>query len=1454
MAQATVTAVTGNAVIVKADGTTRALQVGEVVQRGDVIRTQNGARVELLLADGQTLAMGPNQALRVDETVALTDATPQAADAAVQATTVAEIVQILEQGLDLLEQIDPAAAGAVAAGAGEGSDFVRLLRVAEPVEPLAFQFNLGAADTTDEIEGEPAPVTIDLSFELEEESALGLDGNDETDDGLSASRSGNFLTGVGGVLTSFSVPGLGFIAIAPGGSTLAFDANGQVIPPGATTPPSVLLTVQPNGDYTLTVVGPLNHPTPGTVEELLSLSPIALIGTAGTGGFLTINLAISVADDVPAAILGEDAGPRVDTALLDEDALQGGNADGNPLRPGEFNAGGSAIANGDIVDNVSWGADGFGRVTSVSWNGGSVNLAANATSATVYILASGGLGDPANAAIRLTVGADGSYSFELLRAQTHGESGEEDYMALLEGGFTFNAVDRDGDAVAGGVRVNVNVRDDIPVITYAEREREYFDDAMPSNGDVPMPYPPFEPGAVTVDESAFDADGQSAPGTVHFSVSFGADGPATGGGKLYVLEAFSDAPTGLTDTASGQPVVIAQGSNGQILGVVTVNSVQQTVFVMSVNPSTGVVGFDQQRAVVHGNAQDPNDRVSIAQGIINLRLTATDGDGDAVSATVDVGRLVSIADDGPSIDVSRSEAALPTLAVDESNLALNATGNFAGLFAVSANAGADGEGSRSSSYGLGVNTAIASGVVDVASGQAVTLVTDGTTVRGQVTIGTSVTDVFTLSVNAQGEVTLDQLRALRHADASNPNDSVSLAAGAVTLTRTDTLIDGDDDQASDSFSIEIGNALSFADDGPSIAVSPTQNLRESFEGFVTTEPNQGGWFVVGENGRTLVGNDGIVWTLNEAGIEIQRGNVGGAAPSDGAHKAELDAHNLAGGSANTLTELSTQIYVPGSTFEMSFDYQPRPAAMTDSTMTVTLGAVVVAISADAQGVLSISAPSGVTATTTPGTNGWSTINLSFANVTPGLNTLSFAGTGSANSLGAYIDNIRMAANNPILVDETRLGDDGSANAGALRFSVDFGADGAAASNARVFDLTAANGAPTGLTDTASGQPVVIAQGSNGQILGVVTVNNVQQTVFVMSVDAETGVVSFDQQRAVVHGDALDPDDSVSIAQGVIELRLTATDGDGDTVSATVDVGSLVSIADDGPRIDVSLASPDAQPLPVLTTQDAETIGAASDTATGNFAGLFAVSANAGADGEASRSSSYSLSVGIPATGLSSGGQAISLFAGPNGQLLGSTAAAANLVTASNTVFEIGVNASTGQVTLTQHIEIDHAVSGSLAGLPAGTVLLSASSTITDGDGDQASDSATRDISAAFKFEDGTPPVVSISARPATVDEDGAAVITFTVSQDRVSVTDTVVTISLTGTATENTDYAVTGLPAGQTRTVTILAGQSSVSFTADPTPDILDENNPESVTSPTKKWQFPIYNKHLAQICCSPCG
>ncbi|BAO84482.1 hypothetical protein SMCB_2254 [Serpentinimonas maccroryi] len=1331
MAQATVTAVTGNAVIVKADGTSRALQVGEVVQRGDVIRTQNGARVELLLADGQTLAMGPNQALRVDETVALTDATPQAGDAAVQPTTVAEIIQILEQGLDLLEQVDPAAAGAVAAGAGEGSDFVRLLRVAEPVEPLAFQFNLGAADTTDEIEGEPAPVTIDLSFELEEESALGLDGNDETDDGLSASRSGNFLTGVGGVLTSFSVPGLGFIAIAPGGSTLAFDANGQVIPPGATTPPSVLLTVQPNGDYTLTVVGPLNHPTPGTVEELLALSPIALIGTAGTGGYLTINLAISVADDVPAAILGEDAGPRVDTALLDEDALQGGNADGNPLRPGEFNAGGSAIANGDIVDNVSWGADGFGRVTSVSWNGGSVNLAANATSATVYILASGGLGDPANAAIRLTVGADGSYSFELLRAQTHGESGEEDYMALLEGGFTFNAVDGDGDPIEGGVRVNVNVLDDIPVISYAEPD---YPDDVPTNGNGGG-YPPVEPGAVTVDESDFGVDGTSAYGTVHFSVSFGADGPALGGGKLYVLEARTGDATGLTDTATGQAVVIAQGSNGAILGVVTdVNNVQQTVFVMSVDPATGVVSFDQQRAVVHGNAQDPNDRVSIAQGIINLRLTATDGDGDAVSATVDVGRLVSIADDGPSIELSRSEAALPVLAVDESNLALNATGEFAGLFAVDADAGADGEASRSSVYSLGVNTAIASGVVDVASGLDVVLVLDGTTVRGQVTINNVVTDVFTVGVNAQGEVSLDQIRALRHADTSNPNDTVRLAAGSVTLTRTDTLTDGDGDSASDSYSVAIGGALSFADDAPSINVTSalTTTLTVTLRGSDAGYDNSFGYYIKDEDGNPTTGV--VIWDNVKAFATTEVTIVG--------YTADQIGFFIIPNGNNLNPDLAAN--TPVTFQQVGNHWQATPVG--GNTALVGAGGAGGILFDDAD--LNPDGRSYVQDNAAPG-------NLNWEDIRGG-------GDGDFNDV-----NIEVTArtNLPVLTTQdaqtidtvegtttTAVSDSASAGFGHLFDSTNthnFGADGAGS----IQSSYAVRMLGIGLSGLSSqGQAVQLLE-LNGAVFGRITVGGQERDIFSITVDS-AGVVTLTQFAELDHVGENDDDNAFNNSASMLRLPNevvylertdTITDRDGDQASSSlsIDIGAAMRFEDDVPSIDVSRSE---AVMPVLAV-DESNLGI---NASANFAGLFAVDADAGADGEASRSSVYSLGVNSAiASGVVDVASGLDVVLVLDGTTVRGQVTINNVVT---DVFTVGVNAQ-GEVSLDQIRALRHADTSNpndTVRLAAGSVTLTRTDTLTDGDGDSNSDSLSLEIGNALSFADDAPSIDVSSALTTTL--------------------------------------------------------------------------------------------------------
>ncbi|WP_256581420.1 MULTISPECIES: DUF5801 repeats-in-toxin domain-containing protein, partial [unclassified Pseudomonas] len=130
--------------------------------------------------------------------------------------------------------------------------------------------------------------------------------------------------------------------------------------------------------------------------------------------------------------------------------------------------------------------------------------------------------------------------------------------------------------------------------------------------------------------------------------------------------------------------------------------------------------------------------------------TKTDGDGDSAQATLNIGQNLVFKDDGPSINTTGTE---PTLTVDETVLATNATQNFAANF--SSAFGADGAGTLT--YALAV-VAGASGLVDTATGQAVNLSLNGGVVQGRT--ATSNDLVFTVSVAANGDVTLDQIRAV----------------------------------------------------------------------------------------------------------------------------------------------------------------------------------------------------------------------------------------------------------------------------------------------------------------------------------------------------------------------------------------------------------------------------------------------------------------------------------------------------------------------------------------------------------------------------------------------------------------------------------------------------------------------------------------------------------------------
>ncbi len=87
------------------------------------------------------------------------------------------------------------------------------------------------------------------------------------------------------------------------------------------------------------------------------------------------------------------------------------------------------------------------------------------------------------------------------------------------------------------------------------------------------------------------------------------------------------------------------------------------------------------------------------------------------------------------------------------------------------------------------------------------------------------------------------------------------------------------------------------------------------------------------------------------------------------------------------------------------------------------------------------------------------------------------------------------------------------------------------------------------------------------------------------------------------------------------------------------------------------------------------------------------------------------------------------------------------MTAANTIFTIAVS-GTGVVTLTQFAEIDHANNADtsapyddqFAVLGYGLVNLTASATITDGDSDTATDSATIDLGGNIRFADDGPTI------------------------------------------------------------------------------------------------------------------
>ncbi|MEE9102039.1 DUF5801 repeats-in-toxin domain-containing protein [Pseudomonas nitroreducens] len=846
--------------------------------------------------------------------------------------------------------------------------------------------------------------------------------------------------------------------------------------------------------------------------------------------------------------------------------------------------------------------------------------------------------------------------------------------------------------------------------------------------------------------------------------------------------------SGLVDTLSGDKIYLFLESGSVVGRVGTAGGLADPAgaiaLTISVAANTGAVTLVQSHSVVHNDPTDPVESGASAAGLaaanlVTLTATATDGDGDTASATRNIGNAFKFEDDGPTI--SGNQTAAPTLTTDDTDIPDTAgPTSFAGLF--DSNFGKDGfkdandnnvQDGDAITYALGVSApgGVDSGLVDTLSGDKIYLFLESGSVVGRVGTAGGLADpagaiALTISVGANtGAVTLVQSHSVVHNDPTDPVESGASAAGlaaANLVTLTATITDGDGDTA--SATRNIGNAFKFEDDGPSISgnqtAAPTLTTDDtdipdtagptSFAGLFNA-PVFGNDGFKDSNDDNVQDADAVVYTL---GVSASGGVDSGLVDTLSGDKIYLFLESgsvvgrvgTAGGLADPAGAIALTISVGANTGAVTL-VQSHSVVHNDPTDPVESGASAAGLAAANLVTL--------TATITDGDGDTASATRNIGNA------FKFEDDGPSISGN-------QTAAPTLTTDDTDIPDTAGPTSFAGLFNAPvFGNDGFKDSNddnvqdadAVVYTLgvSASGGVDSGLVDTLSGDKIYLFLESGSVVGRVGTAGGLADplgaTALTISVNASTGAVTLVQSHSVVHNDPTDPVESGAsaatlAAANLVTLTATVTDGDGDTASATRNIGDAFKFEDDGPSISANQTA-----APTLTTDDTDIPDTAGPT---SFAGLF--DSNFGKDGfkdtddnNVQDANAITYALGVSASGgVDSGlvdtlsGDKIFLFL-ESGSVVGRVGTAGGLADAAGAIaLTISVAANTGAVTLVQSHSVVHndptdpVESGASAAGLAAANLVTLTATITDGDGDTAS--ATRNIGTAFKFEDDGPTI------------------------------------------------------------------------------------------------------------------
>ncbi|QUL37989.1 DUF5801 repeats-in-toxin domain-containing protein [Erythrobacter sp. JK5] len=897
------------------------------------------------------------------------------------------------------------------------------------------------------------------------------------------------------------------------------------------------------------------------------------------------------------------------------------------------------------------------------------------------------------------------------------------------------ATDIDGDTASATVSISID--DDEPTITASEPAAD----------------------ALTVDETDLATDA-TADFSGLFTASFNADNPGTVGDYTLGINAGT---TGLIDVATGEPVELRL--NGDV--VEGFSATGGVVFTVSVD-ANGVVTLDQQRAVTHPDANDPDDPAGFAAAdLITLSATVTDSDGDTATATANIAGGMTFLDDGPDAVVVNAIA--DTLTLDESPLPTDGDGirsvtaAFADNFGALIDYGADGAGSVGYALLLsadGIGSGLYALGANGAQGDEILLSLSGDTVTGSV----GGTDYFTITLDAlTGEITFTQLENIWHGDAADADDAETLTLDGVGefLRIEQTVTDRDGD--SDSATIELGNgAFTIEDDGPAVTLTGSAPTLQASDTDLATDPSisfAGAFDVDG-------GTDGLLGTAYTLGISSTGADSGIVDLATGeAVLLFLNAGVVEGRTAGSNEVVFTVSVDTAGT--VTLDQQ----RVIDHALSAGDGATATLLS---DGLIQLTA----TATDNDGDTASQTLDigsdLSFTDAAPTANpdTNSVLEGGTVNSISGVLANDQSGADTPTLVTGVAVGDTGTDVSGNLNTAITgtYGtltlqADGSyvyqaapntdppsGAKDVFTYTITDADGDtststltitindvmliaddqtvrvneaaldlvqdgddlapgtvegsnPTSTDETVSGQVTVAGTGVTYALNGTGIGNN-----GVITLDPITGDYTYTLTSPV---DGPDANDGTNTEPGVETFTYTATDANGNTVTGTI----TVDVIDDVPL---------AQAASITGTVDEDGLadGIAGGTgdvagenvqATGSVASLFVPGADVPL--------TYSLGTdtsGLPA--LSSGGVALTYAV--NGNTLTASAGA-------DDVFTFTLNPTTGVWTFTLLAPLDHANGGDENDIQ---IELGGLIIATDGDGDQA----TATGSLLITVDDDTP--------------------------------------------------------------------------------------------------------------------